>query len=115
MQRDDTFLTWVARVAQEVAAHHADDVDKQGRYPQEAIDALKEIGAVGACMPEESGGPGVSLDAIAHACLELSRRCASHGDDLRDASHPVADDRAAPGRSARWFEGYCARSSPNSE
>ncbi len=105
VQRDNEFLASVARVAREIAAQHADDVDRQGRYPHEAIDALKEIGAIGACVPEEFGGPEVSFEAIARACFELSRRCASTG--MIFAMHHIqllTIVRHLDG--APWFEGY---------
>ena len=39
--RDLAFLAAIRRVADEVAAPHADDVDRHARFPVEAIDALK--------------------------------------------------------------------------
>jgi acyl-CoA dehydrogenase len=67
--------------------------------------ALKEIGAVGACVPETFGGLGVSLEAIARACFELSRRCAATG--MIFAMHHIqllTIVRHLDG--APWFEGY---------
>jgi acyl-CoA dehydrogenase len=72
---DQDFLDGIRQVADEVAAVHADDVDRQARFPAEAIDALKAQGALGAFVPPALGGAGVSFGAIAQACFELGRRC----------------------------------------
>jgi acyl-CoA dehydrogenase len=60
-----------------VAEEHAEDVDRQGRFPAEAIAALKADGWMSAMIPLEMGGRGLSLPAIATACNELARFCAS--------------------------------------
>jgi acyl-CoA dehydrogenase len=72
---DQAFLAGVSRIADEVAAPNADDVDRNARFPSETVAALREQGALSAFVPTELGGAGVSLDAIAQACFELGRRC----------------------------------------
>jgi acyl-CoA dehydrogenase len=74
IDRDAQFLAGVVRVATDVAAVHADDVDRAARFPTEAIDALREERALSAMVPTKLGGDGVSFDAIAAACFELGRR-----------------------------------------
>jgi acyl-CoA dehydrogenase len=76
VDRDQAFLAAARSVAEDVAARHADAVDREARFPQEAISALREIGALSALVSEPIGG-GVSLEAVAHACFELGRRCSS--------------------------------------
>jgi acyl-CoA dehydrogenase len=73
--RDAAFLAGIGEVADAVAAVHADDVDRQARFPVEAVDALREQRALSAFVPESLGGAGVSLRAIAEACFTLGRRC----------------------------------------
>ena len=73
--RDAAFLAGVREVADEIAAVHADDVDREARFPVEAVDALREQRALSALVPEDLGGAGVSLRAIAEACFVLGRRC----------------------------------------
>ncbi|HWI71681.1 MAG TPA: acyl-CoA dehydrogenase family protein [Baekduia sp.] len=73
--RDTAFLAGVGEVADAIAAVHADDVDRSARFPVEAVDALREQRALSAFVPEEHGGAGVSLRAIAEACFVLGRRC----------------------------------------
>jgi acyl-CoA dehydrogenase len=75
LDRDGAFLAAVRRIADEVAAPNADDVDRAARFPVEAIDALKAEGALSAFVPVDLGGGGVSFEAIATACFELGRRC----------------------------------------
>ena len=65
-----------ARVAA-VAALHADDVDRDGRFPVEAITAAKALGLLGLMAPRQLGGEGASLGEIAEICYALGRACAS--------------------------------------
>src|ERR1700676_2293268 len=62
-----------------IAAEHAGDVDRQGRFPSEAIEALRAAGAFGWGVPVEYGGAGAAVDDLADATFELSRRCAATG------------------------------------
>lgn len=75
IDRDQAFLDSIRRIADEVAAPNADEVDRLARFPSEAIDALREERALSAFVPEAFGGGGVSFEAIATACYELGRRC----------------------------------------
>jgi acyl-CoA dehydrogenase len=73
--RDAAFLAGIKQVATDVAAVHADDVDRNARFPQESIDALRAQDALSALVPTGLGGGGVSFEAVAAACFELGRRC----------------------------------------
>jgi len=77
LDRDQALLEAVRRIADEVAAPNADDVDRQARFPVETIDALREERALSAYLPVQLGGGGVSFEAIAGSCYELGRRCGS--------------------------------------
>ena len=79
VDRDAAFLADVCRIADEVAATHAGDVDRNARFPAESMDALREARALSAAIPAELGGAEVSIEAISRACLELGRRCAASG------------------------------------
>ena len=74
-ERDSAFLDSIRRIADEVAAPNADDVDRNARFPVESIDALREAKALSAFVPESLGGGGVSFEALADACFELGKRC----------------------------------------
>jgi acyl-CoA dehydrogenase len=75
VDRDSTFLTGIRVIAEEVAAAHAEEVDRQARFPVETLAALREQRALSAYIPPELGGAGVSFEAIAEACFQLGRRC----------------------------------------
>ncbi len=105
IDRDQAFLAAIRRIADEVAAPNADDVDRQARFPVEAIDALREQGALSAFVPEELGGGGVSFEAIAAGCFELGRRCGATA--MVFAMHQIQIAcivRHLDG--APWFEAY---------
>lgn len=73
--RDAVFLAGIGQVADAIAAVHADDVDRNARFPTETIDALREQRALSALVPVEYGGDEISFEAVATACFELGRRC----------------------------------------
>jgi acyl-CoA dehydrogenase len=60
-----------------IAAAHAADVDRQSRFPQEAIAALRDDRLLGIAVPREFGGEGASVSEIANVCYALGRACAS--------------------------------------
>jgi acyl-CoA dehydrogenase len=102
---DKAFLDAIRRIADEVAAPNADDVDRQARFPVEAIDALRSERALSALIPTEYGGGGVSFETIAAACFELGRRCGATA--MVFAMHQIqiaSIVRHVDG--APWFEEY---------
>ena len=66
-------------IGAEIAARHAADVDRDGRFPSEAFDALREQKLLGVMIPAELGGGGASLFDVAAACHALARGCAATG------------------------------------
>lgn len=75
--RDAAFLAGIGEIAETIAAVHADDVDRNARFPIEAVTALRAQRAFSALVGAEYGGDGVSFRAIAEACFTLGRRCAA--------------------------------------
>ncbi len=75
VDRDQAFLAGVRRIADEVCGPCADEVDRDARFPVEALAELREERALSAFVPVELGGGGVSFEALAEACLQLGRRC----------------------------------------
>jgi acyl-CoA dehydrogenase len=75
----DLLSSQAFRQTLETAAGHADDVDRRGRFPSEAMEALRAAGALGWAVPRECGGPGAGIDVLAQATYELSRRCSAAG------------------------------------
>jgi alkylation response protein AidB-like acyl-CoA dehydrogenase len=71
------FRSAVREIAQGVVQPLAAEVDRDHRYPAEAVKAAAEAGLLGVLIPREYGGAG--LDALAFAiCIEeLAQACAS--------------------------------------
>lgn len=67
----------VRELAQASVRPHAVEVDRDHRFPEEAIRAVIEAGLLGVLIPREYGGAG--LDALAFAIVveELAQACAS--------------------------------------
>ncbi|AWN55646.1 acyl-CoA dehydrogenase family protein [Methylobacterium sp. 17Sr1-1] len=64
------------RVA-EIAARHADAVDREGRFPAEAVAALKAERLLGIQIPRSLRGEGASMSEIAELCAILGRACSA--------------------------------------
>ena len=108
IERETAFLDTVRRIADEIAAPNADDVDRQARFPSETIDALREARALSAHLPAELGGDDVPFETIAAACYELGRRCGSSA--MVFAMHQIqAVTMARHLENAPWFEEYLSR------
>ncbi len=97
-------LPGVQTIARDVAARHADEVDRAARFPTETIDALRELGALSAFIPTELGGGGATLPVVAACCYELGRACgasamvfAMHQIQVVTLVRHLADD---------WFRDY---------
>jgi acyl-CoA dehydrogenase len=59
------------------AAAEAEDVDRQARFPQAAIDAARAQKLLGIQIPLEFGGDGASMSDVTDMCYTLGRACAS--------------------------------------
>ena len=70
-------LLRVREVAAEAIAPNAVAVDADGRFPQEAIDALGAAGLLGLSVPEALGGMGQGLRTAAAVLDEIAQHCAS--------------------------------------
>ncbi|MGH9131200.1 MAG: acyl-CoA dehydrogenase family protein [Acidimicrobiales bacterium] len=60
-----------------VAAAHALEVDRDGRFPAETVEALRSSGLLGLVGPTELGGMGQGLRAAAEVVEALARHCGS--------------------------------------
>jgi acyl-CoA dehydrogenase len=61
----------------EIAAACAAEVDRDARFPREAIDMAREHRLMGIAVPRELGGEDASLSAVADVCFRLGQACAS--------------------------------------
>ncbi|MEX3953387.1 acyl-CoA dehydrogenase family protein [Paraburkholderia sp. EG287A] len=64
------------RVAR-IAAENAHAVDRDARFPAEAIDALRKERLLSALVPASSGGAGLTLTEVASVCEIIAQGCAS--------------------------------------
>jgi acyl-CoA dehydrogenase len=62
-----------------IAAAHADTVDREARFPLEAIDAARAEQLLSLLVPATLGGEGASVSDIVDTCYALSRACAATG------------------------------------
>lgn len=61
----------------DIAAQHADAVDREARFPREAVDALRRQGLLGIMVPVELGGEDATISDIAELCAVLGRACSA--------------------------------------
>jgi acyl-CoA dehydrogenase len=71
----DSALKRVKAIAQGVATAHADQVDREARFPQETVDALKQARILSAPLPKHLGGMGLNLTQQAQLCASLGITC----------------------------------------
>ena len=67
-----------AYVAQ-VASLHAEAVDRDARFPAEAVEAMRQVGLLGASVSREFGGEGLGLVELASVASILGTACSSTG------------------------------------
>jgi acyl-CoA dehydrogenase len=102
---DAALLAAVERIADDVAAPNADDVDRNARFPAETIDALRAECALSAFVPAELGGAGVSFAALAQACFVLGRRCGASA--MVFAMHQIQlASIVRHHEGSEWFQAY---------
>ena len=66
-----------AQLVADIAATHAEAVDRDAVFPDAAIDAAKRNGLFALLVPKAYGGDGASLSAVADVCYTLGQSCAS--------------------------------------
>ena len=97
-----------AERAAAVAGQFAETVDKDGRFPHEAIAACKEARLLSAMIPVEFGGEGASMSQIAEVCAILGQKCASAA--MVFAMHQIkASSLIWHGREAPWHQNFMRR------
>lgn len=74
-QRDIQEL--VRQFAEEKMKPLAEEIDREGRYPEENINALTEMGVMGINIPEQYGGTGMDELTKCLVIIELAKVCAS--------------------------------------
>ena len=108
MRMDQSFesmLAAVRRIATEIAAPNAGDVDAKARFPSETVAALRAEGLLSAAVPRELGGAGCGLHELAQLCANLAQACGSSAMVL--AMHYIQlACIARHGTGSEFFRGY---------
>ena len=65
------------RVAREKVAPRAAEMDRTGEYPEDVFAAFRDVGLLGLSIPQEYGGSGAGLLALALAVEEVAKHCNS--------------------------------------
>jgi acyl-CoA dehydrogenase len=68
-----------AQAVANVAAANAGAVDREARFPVEALAALKAQRLLGMLVPADLGGEGATITDAVETCYALARACASTG------------------------------------
>ncbi|MBI3831675.1 MAG: acyl-CoA dehydrogenase family protein [Planctomycetes bacterium] len=79
----------------------ARDLDQTGRFPEELVKEMAELGLMGIYIPEEFGGAGISATAYVYAIYEISKACASTGVILSAHTSLCSDPILRHGTSAQ--------------
>jgi acyl-CoA dehydrogenase len=96
-----------ARVAA-VARAFADAVDRQGRFPREAVDAMKAERLLSIQIPTELGGEGARTGEIAELCSIISQACSSSA--MIFAMHHIKlSSLVEHGVDTEWHRGFMRR------
>ncbi len=67
------------KIAADVAAPAAAEVDAQARFPHESLAAMREARLLSAAVPVELGGAGMSLRELGDQCAAIAQGCGSSG------------------------------------
>ncbi len=91
-----------------VAAQNCDSVDREGRFPHETLQALKEARLLSVMIPREYGGDGASLDEVAEICVRLGQQCASSA--MMFAMHQIkVSSLISHCQTSDWHQGFMRR------
>lgn len=101
---------WIAAaraVGRDVAARHADDVDRRARFPNEAIDALKAARLLGILVPKSHGGAGAGIAEVVSVCHVLGQYCSATA--MIYAMHQIQVSCIVRHGSGAWLDAFKAR------
>ena len=73
----DSVLGRVHALGREVLAAHAGDVDRDARFPREAVTALRRAKLLSSLVPRDRGGLGLTVAQVARVCDALGQYCGS--------------------------------------
>jgi acyl-CoA dehydrogenase len=105
--RGESASARMARVA-EIAAKAAEAVDREGRFPQETVDALRLERLLGIAVPVELGGEGMTTAEIADLIVRLGQACGSSA--MIYGMHQIqVSSLVSHGVGSEWHRAYMRR------
>ncbi|MDR7033308.1 acyl-CoA dehydrogenase family protein [Mesorhizobium sp. BE184] len=91
-----------------IAAAHADDVDAQARFPQEAADAMKLERLLSIQVASDLGGEDASLSQVAEICSLLGQSCSAAA--MMFAMHHIKlSSLVTHGADSAWHRAFMRR------
>ncbi len=93
------------KIATEVAAMHAADVDTNSRFPRETVEALQGAKLLSSAVPKEFGGAGAGMLELATQCATLAQGCGSSAMVLA-MHHIQVACLARHGSGSAYFENF---------
>jgi alkylation response protein AidB-like acyl-CoA dehydrogenase len=80
LNEEQTLIQSTARrIAKERVAPRAAELDETGEYPHDIFDAFKEVELLGLTIPQQYGGSGAGVFALALAVEEVAKYCCASG------------------------------------
>ncbi|MFC3206573.1 acyl-CoA dehydrogenase family protein [Aquamicrobium soli] len=105
--RGESASARMARVA-EIAAKAAEAVDREGRFPQETVHALRLERLLGIAVPVELGGEGMTTAEIADLIVRLGQACGSSA--MIYGMHQIqVSSLISHGVGSEWHRAYMRR------
>lgn len=105
LNNDQEALVAKARdVAENILKKHAPEVDAEGRFPREAMEALGSEGLLGLNVPASCGGLGQDLRTVAAVVETLATHCPSTAMVTMMHYSGVASMAASPERCGQWLQ-----------
>src|SRR5688572_17400903 len=105
----------IQKLTQDFAAEEvrprAEEIDKSGRFPDELVKRMVELGLMGMCVPEEWGGSGFDTVSYAIAMENISCGCASTGVIMSVNNSLYCDPmlkNANDGQKEKWLKPYAS-------
>jgi acyl-CoA dehydrogenase len=104
----DRLLLRAHAVGREVLAPHAAEVDRDARFPREALAALRQARLLSAYVPRDLGGLGLNVQQVARLCEALGQHCASAA--MVFAMHQIQVACVVHhAQGSAWFRAYLRR------
>ena len=76
-QYPESLMSAMSRIARDIAAPAADDVDRLARFPRESFEAMQRARLLSAAVPVELGGAGLGMFELGSLCAELAQACSA--------------------------------------